>query len=73
MKIFKKTDFFEHGTYYVFDVKLWKKVPRQLFIDYSKLEYIDEVNEEDNDNEASSDTINDRSWIQDLGTKTIEF
>jgi len=73
MDIIKKTDLFEHGTYYVFDTKLWRKVVRELFIEYSKLEYIDEQTKEDEYDEDSSSTIIDRDWIQKLGTGRMHF
>lgn len=35
----EKTSTYERGTYYYFDTKTWKKVPKEMFLEYSKLEY----------------------------------
>merc|ERR1711962_528846 len=34
----EKTTTYERGTYYFFDVNLWKKVPKEFHLDYDKLE-----------------------------------
>ncbi|KAI5712991.1 hypothetical protein M8J75_012832 [Diaphorina citri] len=34
----EKTSTYERGTYYYFDTKTWKKVPKEMFLEYSKLE-----------------------------------
>jgi len=34
----EKTATYERGTYYFFDVNLWKKVPKEFHLDYDKLE-----------------------------------
>ena len=34
----EKTATYERGTYYFFDVNVWKKVPKEFHLDYDKLE-----------------------------------
>ena len=33
-----KTNQFERGTYFFFDINNWRKVPKEFHLDYSKLE-----------------------------------
>lgn len=34
----EKTPTFERGTYYYFDVQNWRKVAKEFYLEYSKLE-----------------------------------
>lgn len=34
----EKTSTYERGTYYYFDTKTWKKVQKDMYLEYSKLE-----------------------------------
>ncbi len=33
-----KTSTYERGTYYYFDVQNWRKVPKEFYLEYDKLE-----------------------------------
>lgn len=60
----EKTDSFERGTYYVFDVESWRKVAMDMVIEYSKMERIPE---EYISIDLPEEPPLNREWIQNTG------
>jgi len=63
--ILEKTPTFERGTYCVFDYSIWKKAPKELLIEYDKLERTCDLIV--NDDTIKEPITLDDEWIQSIG------